>query len=241
MYNTRMSLNIFNNVSSQEKSSSIESIIKHSTPGQDFFLMVILSVSMASFGVLLDSTVILIGSMLIAPVLYPTISLALALVTADDKLIFRSLVTLAKSVGFALLAGFIIGIFFGSGEAGTNYTIDIIAGSKPSLLYAVVAAISGLAASFAVIKPNLNETLPGVAISVSLVPPLATAGVAIAKFNWVAISNSLILFLVNIAGIVFSGMVVFSLFRLAGKKNIVSEVVKEEDKKIESEISHGDN
>jgi len=59
---------------------------------------VILSVSMAAFGVLLDSTIILMGSMLIASVLYPTLSLALGIVLADDKLMLRAFYTILKSV-----------------------------------------------------------------------------------------------------------------------------------------------
>lgn len=58
----------------------------------------ILSVSMAAFGVLLDSTIILMGSMLIASVLYPTLSLALGIVLADDKLMLRAFYTILKSV-----------------------------------------------------------------------------------------------------------------------------------------------
>jgi uncharacterized membrane protein len=53
---------------------------------------------MAAFGVLLDSTIILMGSMLIASVLYPTLSLALGIVLADDKLMLRAFYTILKSV-----------------------------------------------------------------------------------------------------------------------------------------------
>lgn len=228
-----MTSNIFNNVTGSQKEGAIENIIKHSTPHQDFFLMVILSVSMASFGVLLDSTVILIGSMLIAPVLYPTLTLALGLVMADNKIIFRSGLTLIKSIFFALVAGVVIGLFFRNGIDLHNSIVDAIANPKPSILYAVVAAISGLAASFAIIKPNLNDTLPGVAISVSLVPPLAIVGVALSYFDWTLASHAFVLFLVNIAGIVFSAMIVFSLFQLSRKRNVAEATIKSEDRKIE--------
>jgi uncharacterized membrane protein len=111
--------------------------------------------------------------------------------------------------------------------------IESVVSSRSSILYAVVAAISGLAAAFAIIKPNLNETLLGVAVSVSIVPPLAVAGVGVSHLDWGMISSALILFLVNVAGIIFSGMVAFSLFHLTKIQKVVSETLKAEKKKIE--------
>lgn len=167
---------IFRNLTEPEKNDAIESIIQHATPRQDFFLMLILAVSMAAFGILLNSTVILVGSMLIAPLLYPLLSLALGVVVADEKLIGRSIYTIAKSVGFGVAAGFAIGFLFSGQDTSAVLPFVDAIGVPSSLMYTLVAAIAGFAAAFAMTKPHLNETLPGVAISVALVPPLATAG-----------------------------------------------------------------
>lgn len=225
---------LFHNITVENKQTAIESIIQHATPRQDFFLMLVLSISMAAFGVLLDSTVILIGSMLIAPLLYPILSLALGIIIADEKLVGRSIVTIAKSVGFGLVAGFVIGFLF------STHTISALPSgatlsSASSFMYILVAAIAGFAAAFAMSKPHLNEMLPGVAISVALVPPLATAGIALALFNWTMFSSALLLFIVNIIGIVFSAMVVFSLFQFAVQKTVAKETIKEEDNLIKKE------
>jgi len=225
---------LFKNVTEAEKNEAIETIITHATPRQDFFVMLMLSVSMAAFGVLLNSTVILIGSMLIAPLLYPILSLALGFIVADDKLMARSFVTLVKSVGYALAAGVIIGFLFSSREVGA-FTIVNALGSPVSLMYMVVAAIAGFAAAFAMARPKLNDTLPGVAISVSLVPPLATAGIALSLLDWTAFSNALLLFLANVIGIVFSAMIVFALLRLSVKRNVAAETIKEEDHAVQVE------
>ncbi|PJE74037.1 MAG: TIGR00341 family protein [Candidatus Taylorbacteria bacterium CG10_big_fil_rev_8_21_14_0_10_41_48] len=224
---------LFHNISETEKNSAIEGIIQHATPRKDFFLMLILSVSMATFGILLNSTVILIGSMLIAPLLYPILSLALGIIVADNKLIGRSVYTVIKSVFFSLTAGLVIGFLF-SAHDGSVVTLAV-AGMPFSPMYVVVAAISGFAAAFAVTKPHLNETLPGVAISVALVPPLAAAGIALSLFDWALFSASFLLFVVNIIGIVFSSMVVFALLRFSVKKTVTKEAVKEEEKVIKKE------
>lgn len=227
---------LFHNITDAEKDAAVEAVIQHATPRQDFFLMLTLSVSMASFGILLNSTVILVGSMLIAPLLYPIVSLALGVILADDKLIGRSVYTILKSVGFALAAGFIIGFLF-SAHQDTILLSFGNTGASSSLMFAIVAAIAGFAAAFAMIKPYLNETLPGVAIAVALVPPLATAGVALSTFDWAVFSSSLLLFLVNIIGIIFSAMIVFSLFRFSVKKTVAKEVVAEEEKIIKKEAA----
>ncbi len=226
---------LFHNVSEAEKNEAIEAIVQHASPRQDFFLMLTLSVSMAVFGVLLESTVILIGSMLIAPLLYPLLSLSLGVIVSDTRLIGSSVYTIGKSVGLSLAAGFLIGLLFG-GEAGVESSaLYVAAGGASSLMYAVVAVIAGLAAAFATTKPHLNETLPGVAISVALVPPLAFAGLGLSFFDWGVVSNSLLLFFVNVIGIMFSAMIVFSLFRFAVKKKVTEEAVKEEEKVIRKE------
>jgi len=225
---------LFHNLAESEKNDAVENIIQHATPRQDFFLMLTLSVSMATFGILLNSTVILVGSMLIAPLLYPLLSLSLGIIVADQKLVGRSIYTLLKSIGYSLAAGFTIGFLFSTHSTPVVLPFGV-AGEPSALMYAVVAAIAGFAAAFAMTKPHLNETLPGVAISVALVPPLAAAGIALAAFDWEIFSTALLLFVVNIIGIAFSAMIVFALLRFGVKKTVAQEVIKKEEKIIEKE------
>lgn len=225
---------LFQNVSDAEKNAAIANIISHATPRKDFFVMLFLSVSMASFGLLLNSTVILVGSMLVAPLLYPILSLALGIIVADDKVIQTATLTILKSTGYALVAGFVIGFLFSPHDMAQMPALAT-AGTNSSLMYAIVAVIAGLAAAFAMTKPHLNETLPGVAIAVALVPPLAEAGVALSIFNWPVFSNSLLLFLVNVIGITFSALIVFALMRLSFKKTVAEHAIKQEERVIAQE------
>ncbi|MBU2109726.1 TIGR00341 family protein [Patescibacteria group bacterium] len=226
-----MKINIFNNLTEKEKTDAVEGLIKNSTPHQDFFMMVIFSILMATFGLLLDSPAVVIGSMLIAPILYPILSLSLGIVMSDQKLITRALFTILKSAGLGIAAAIIITLFLS--DQGSELTSEIIARTYPSLLYIAVAVIAGLAVSFALIKPQLNETLPGIAVSVAIIPPLAVIGIGIAKLNWAVISGSFLLLLINILGIVFASMIIFSLMNLYVKKKVAQEVAKKEDKKLE--------
>lgn len=226
---------LFGNLTEKEKNSAIDRIIQHAVPRQDFFLMLVLAVAMASSGILLESTIVLVGSMLIAPLLYPLLSLSLGVIVVDNKLIRQSLITILKSVGYALITGFVIGFLFSSHNVSTFALM--VAGASASLVYALIAAISGFAAAFAVTKPHLNETLPGIAISVALVPPLAVAGIALSAFDWEIFRDATLLFTVNVIGIVFSAMIVFALFKFSSKKTVAKEAVKEGEKIIEKEAS----
>lgn len=187
---------------------------------------------MATFGLILDNSAVVIGSMLIAPMLYPVLGLSMGIIMSDTKLIARSFYTVLKSSIFGIIAAFFAAIFF-SGQA--QLSSEIISRTQPSLPYVAIAIIAGLAASFAMAKPHLNETLPGIAISVALIPPLATVGIGAARFDWNIISKSLILFVVNIIGIVFASMVTFSLMNLYGKRNLAAETALKEDLKVEKE------
>ena len=90
-----MVLVLFNNLTENDKSVAVEHLIKSSTPSQDFFLMIILSVLTATFGLLLNNVAVIIGSMLIAPMLYPFLSLSLGVTMSDAGLISRSFYTAA--------------------------------------------------------------------------------------------------------------------------------------------------
>ncbi|HBO17233.1 MAG: hypothetical protein UR69_C0002G0111 [Candidatus Moranbacteria bacterium GW2011_GWE2_35_2-] len=228
-----MTLVLFNNLTEKDKARAIENLICESTPRQDFFLLVVLSILMATFGLLIDSASVIIGSMLIAPILYPILSLSLGVVIADTKLIARSFYTILKSLTFGIAASAIVTVFFASNFQENS---EILARTQPSLIYAAIAIIAGFAASFALIKPHLSETLPGIAISVALMPPLAVTGIGIARFDWYIISNSFLLFLINAAGIIFASMIVFSLMHLYIKRQVASEAIKKELAAVKKEL-----
>jgi len=222
----------FRNITEKEKTGAVENIITHASPRMDFFLMMVLSVAMAVCGVLAGSVAVVIASMLIAPMLYPLLSFALGIVLADEALIARSFLTIVKAVALSLAAAFVIGLLFVGSPLSS---IALVTAAVPSAWYVLVAAIAGFAGAFSVVKPRFNENLPGVAIAVSLVPPLAISGVGLAHFNWTVAVNAFLLFLLNVAGIVAVSVIVFSLFGFYIKRKIAEEAVKEDEKLVKAE------
>ncbi len=229
-----MVLLLFNNLTGKDKSNAVERLISASTPSQDFFLMVVLSVLTATFGLLLNNVAVIIGSMLIAPILYPILSLSLGIIMSDPKLISRSFYTLVKSTVFGITISALATLLFANRL--TEITPEIISRTHASLPYIMIAIAAGLAGSFALVKPQLNETLPGIAISVALIPPLGVIGIGLAQLNWELISGAFLMFLVNAIGIVFASMLTFSMMNFYVKREKAEETIKKEDAKVERQI-----
>lgn len=234
----------FRNVKESYKAAAIDKLIRNSTPDYDFFLMVILSVLMATAGLLLDNVTVVLGSALIAPVLYPILSLSLGMTMADYKLIGRAFYTIVKSAAIGIVTAFVITLLFE--PVMEEVPFEIILRTGPSLLTFMVAITAGIAVSVALVRPDLNATIPGLAISVALIPPLSTIGIGLAWLDWNIMSGAVVLFVLNVLGIVFASLASFSLLNLYVKRDVAKEVVQEEDARVKLEnwqaelVSKGD-
>jgi uncharacterized hydrophobic protein (TIGR00271 family) len=231
-----MPTTLFSTLTGKDKNASIKQLIEDSTPHDDFFLMTVLAVLMATLGLLIDDVAVIIGSMLIAPLLSPILGLSLGVVMADSKLIFRSFWTITKSLAWAIPVAAIATLLFTSqADLGTELNGSIIARTQPHIINIAIAVVAGAAASFALIKPKLNATLPGIAISVAIIPPIAVTGIGLARFDWAMMTDSFILFVVNAISIVFASMIVFSLMNLYVKRGVADQVMDKEEKVLVKE------
>lgn len=209
-------------------------MIALSTPYQEFFVLVILSVVMATIGLLQNNVAIIIGSMLIAPVLYPIMGMSMGIVMVDKTLFIRSADTFGRSILIGVLTTFIITFFIFPPGAENSFglTSEILLRIQPSITNVVIAIIAGLASSLAFAKPSLNETLPGAVISVALIPPLSVIGIGLAIFDLNIASKALGLLLINILGISFACIIIFSVMNLYVKKNVATAAIEKEDKEL---------
>lgn len=230
-----MLFGIFENVESKEKSEAIEGLIRRSSPSQDYFLMVIFSISMATLALLLDSLIVLIGSMLLAPVLYPVIGIGMGIAIFDGDLIVRSAYTLVQSFVVALLFAVLLGMIF-SDQHGLNLDIvNALRNIEAYAMYLVVSVIAGLAASFSLVKPELSESFPGIAVAVSLVPPLALAGLAGTHMDVPLTIDMLTLFGSNVVGIIAGSTITFLFMNFHVKRKVAEKAIEEEEEELEEE------
>jgi len=222
------------NLSESDKSRAVKQLITESTPDFDFFLLITLSVLMATFGLLINSASVVIGSMLIAPILSPILSVSLGLVMSDNKLLARSLLTILKASAIGIVSAMVATLLFKS-LLDSGYTAEIMSRTEPSLAYFFIAVVSGFAVAYTLVKPDLSETLPGIAVAVALIPPLSVIGIGVANFNGEIVSGSLMLYIINVVGIIFASLVSFSLMNLYGKRKVAETAIKKEEKRLEEE------
>lgn len=236
---------LFKDIKESDKNIAINSLINESTPKPSFFFMVLLSVVMATCGLLINNASVIIGSMLIAPILSPILAIALGVSIADSTLIHRSLKTLGKSALFSVIVSTITTwvLWQFTTSVGGNFTEtfnpEIISRTQPTVVYLFIAVVAGLTTAFARMKPELNETLPGTAIAIALVPPLATIGIGIATLNISVASGAIVMFLLNSLGIILAALVIFSLMNIHKKKKTVEraqEKADQEQEKIKEEF-----
>jgi len=197
-----------------------EARIASSKPSLGFFILLISSAVIATLGLISNSTAVVIGAMIVAPLMDPILSLAFGLAVSDGRLIRRSAVT----VGFGVLA--VVGTAsLISWGLGVSYVQSEITGrTSPNLIDLGIAIAAAVAGSFSMTRKQLSNSIAGVAIAVALVPPLCVSGIGltlgsemVAVFgrgtvagltNQIA-EGSFLLFLANLIGITVTSLVVF--------------------------------
>ncbi len=231
-------LNFFRNrtetsfkVSQSDRHTFVEQVIDSSAPKFDFYFLLILSTLIVSLGLISSNLILVLGGMLVTPLLSPILAISLGLIVRNTKATVRSLRIFFISFGLALFLSFITGLFF----EFNLMKLDLVEMMKPSWSVFVIALIAGVAASYAWAKPNLNTTMPGVAITVTLIPPLSASGLAVSQGDWILFQNALNVLFINIFGIILASMFIFYLLDFYKVKKKVIAEVKEEEKEIKKE------
>lgn len=174
-----------------------------------FWTMLTLSAVIAAAGVLSDSTATVIGAMIIAPLSTPIMGVALGLAKQETGATGRSLRVVA--VGAVLVIG--IGLVFSFVLPGSFDLLgdsQIAGRTSPGLLDLVAAVATGFAGAIALARRDVAAVLPGVAIAISLVPPLAVVGVCLGQGAVGLAMGALVLFLSNLLALVLAGTIVYA-------------------------------
>jgi len=220
---------LWQSVTLKEKLSDTRKVIvindmaESSTPGFDFYLLIILSCTIATLGLVTNSSAVIIGAMLIAPLMSPILGLSMSSLTGRQVLFRRSMLSILSGALLAIVLSAIITFLayripYGIPESMPS---EILARIKPSPLDLGIALAGGAAAAYALAHPRLTATLPGVAISTALMPPLCTVGIGLAFTNRSIFLGSSLLFLTNLSAISFAGIITFALmgFRLVRRES----------------------
>ncbi|HEX6068795.1 MAG TPA: DUF389 domain-containing protein [Longimicrobiaceae bacterium] len=176
--------------------------------GLPYWMVLSLSGAIATLGLALDSSAVVIGAMLVAPLLAPVLGLALSLAVGDGRLAIQTGAVVVGSTLAVVTVGAVLTLLL----PFQTITLEISARTRPTTLDLAIAIFSGLVGAVVTVArgSRLSAAIPGVAISVALIPPLAVAGFGIGiGWNAELIRGSMLLYGANLAGIVLSGMAVF--------------------------------
>lgn len=195
----------------ERKEDVLHNLSRSSSPGLDYFLLIILSCSIATMGLITDSAAVIIGAMLIAPLMSPILAISLASVSGQQEMFKRALIALVEGVILAVILSALISraAYNSPFEVLKTIPSEILSRTRPSPFDLIIALAGGAAASYALAQPNLSEALPGVAISTALMPPLCTVGVGLALGNQSISLGAMLLFLTNFSAILFAAILVF--------------------------------
>ncbi|MEQ8191760.1 MAG: TIGR00341 family protein [Candidatus Eremiobacterota bacterium] len=200
-----------------------DNIVDISAPTVTFYVMVALSTTIAAYGLLANSTAVVIGAMLVAPLMGAIFGMALGISSNDQILLWRSTVAAVLGASLAILLGAIIG----SLPLRMPFGTEIFARTKPTIYDLIIALASGLAGAYALVNEKVSPALPGVAIATALVPPLTTCGLCLSIARWDLAFGAFLLFLANFLAIEIAAAIIFNLFDLTslkspGKRGIIN-------------------
>lgn len=168
-------------------------------PDIDFYMLISLSAIIAAFGLMSNSTAVVIGAMLVAPLMSPIVGMGMAVVLGDARFLRLTTGAVIKGALLAIFVGMLAGLLLVVMQL--PLTPELLARTRPSLLDLGIALFSGLAAAYALSRSDAAGALPGVAIAAALVPPLATVGITFAAgYFWESL-GALLLFVTNLVSI----------------------------------------
>jgi uncharacterized hydrophobic protein (TIGR00271 family) len=164
-----------------------------------YFILLIGSTLVCTLGLLTDNAAIVIGGMLIAPLMWPLARIGYGISHSSHTHLLRGSLLLIGSILIGAITAFLIT----SISPVKVINSEILARTSPTLMDLFIALTAGFVAAIAITQKKIADSLAGVAIAVSLMPPLCTVGIALSLRNYQFSAGALLLFAVNAACITF--------------------------------------
>ena len=167
-------------------------------------LILIFSIFIASIGLNMNSTAVVIGAMLISPLMGPILAIGFGFATLNFTVAKSGILRLSVQITIAVLAS---ALYFYISPVQTA-TSELLARTEPNIFDVFIAIFGGLAGIIGQTRKTLDNVIPGVAIATALMPPLCTAGYGLASGNWTYFFGASYLFFINAFFIFFAAFIV---------------------------------
>jgi uncharacterized hydrophobic protein (TIGR00271 family) len=178
-----------------------------------FWTLLLLAAVIASAGVVADSTATVIGAMIVAPLMTPIVGIVLAVTIGDARNLAVSAALVLTGALAVIAVGYVLGLL-AEVPVDASHSSQVAGRVNPGLIDLAAAIATGAVGAFAVVRSDVSDTLPGVAIAISLVPPLAVVGLTAEAGEGDEAVGALLLFLTNVGAILVTGVVVMGLYHV---------------------------
>lgn len=190
--------------------------------------ILILAIFIASVGLNMNSTAVIIGAMLVSPLMGPIMGIGFAVANYDMNLLKRSATILFFEVVVALTTSTIYFSLTPITTAGS----ELLARTSPAIWDVIIAICGGLAGMIGTTRKEKSNIIPGVAIATALMPPLCTAGYGLAMGNLRYFAGAMYLFCINGIFIAISTMLITVFLRLPSRNKANEETKKQTVKRV---------
>ncbi len=198
----------FIELSGKKKADVADKILTDLFAGRIYVFELLLSVVIAALWLLINSTAVVIGAMLIAPILRPIQGMAFSISTGSNSLYMKSWRLLIGSI----LASIVMSAFIAFLVPFDAPTAEILARTSPTIIDLMIALAGGTIALLSLWFTRLSESVAWVAMAASLIPPLCVCGIGLAWFEWDIARGSFLLFSANLIAIIIVGVIIFYAF-----------------------------
>ena len=210
-------INIFNLHEGEDDRAKTLEIIKKNInfTGENLWILAC-AIIVASVGLNVNSTAVVIGAMLISPLMGPIVGAGFALGVYDFDLLKKSLRNLALSTVIGLVFStlyFLISPF-------KDVQSELLARTSPNIYDILIAFFGGIVGVIAVTRVEKGNPIPGVAIATALMPPLCTAGFGLATANWSYFLGATYLYCINCVFIGIATFLIVKYLKYPPKKQV---------------------
>ncbi len=180
----------------------------------NFFTLLLLATVIATYGVLSNSTATVIGAMIVAPLMGPIMATAAAVVMGAATRALRSLALTITGIALVIAISYALSYFVPDVTISFTQNDELASRISPGIYALITALAAGAAGAYITARAEIADSMGGVAIAISLVPPLCVVGIALSQGEWPAAGGALLLFVTNLLAILLAGGVVFVLIGL---------------------------
>ena len=187
--------------------------------------IMILAMFIASIGLNMNSTAVIIGAMLISPLMGGIMNIAYGIAVYDMAHVRHAFMKLGFQVVFCVLVSTVY-FMLSPITAPSN---ELLARTSPTIWDVLIAVFGGLAGIIGITREEkVSNVIPGVAIATALMPPLCTAGYGIARHSWKFFGGSMYLFFINCFFIGMAAVVVLKIMHVTSKREISDKVLRKQ-------------